>query len=123
MQQLECLVTAPMQDSMLAADSAANKLPAEEAQEKAQATAKKGKKKKQTPKKLYQVASAAQSFCLCLPVLECFFKSDMSILFQKRPIYDGNSNSEMHIDSNNALLHWAGVLCLQRLMPAAAESI
>ncbi len=72
--QCECLVTAPMQDSMLAADSAANKLLAEVAQEKAQATAKKGKKKKQTPKKLCQVASAAQFFCLCLPVLGCSFQ-------------------------------------------------
>ena len=60
--QFEYVVTAPMQDSMLAADSAANKLLAEEAQEKAQATAKKGKKKKQTLKKLCQVASAAHSF-------------------------------------------------------------
>jgi len=48
----EYLVTAPMHDVMLAADSAANKLLAEEAQEKAQATAKKGKKKKKIPKKL-----------------------------------------------------------------------
>ncbi len=60
----EYLVTAPMHDVMLAADSAANKLLAEEAQEKAQATAKKGKKKKKIPKKLCQVASAAHSFCL-----------------------------------------------------------
>ncbi len=58
---------------MLAADSAASKLLAEEAQEKAQATAKRGKKKKQTPKKLGQAASAALSFNLCLPELGCSF--------------------------------------------------
>ncbi len=74
--QFEYLVTATMQYSMFAADSAASKLLAEEAQEKAQAAAKKGKKKKkQTPKKLGQVASAALSFCLCLPVLECFYQT------------------------------------------------
>ncbi len=72
--QFQYLVTATMQDSMLAADSAANELLAEEAREKAQATAKKGKNQKQTPKKLCQVASAALSCCLCLPALGCSFQ-------------------------------------------------
>ncbi len=44
--------------------------------------------------------------------------SDTCISFQKHPFYGGNLHSETPVDSNNALLHWAGVLCLQRLMLA-----
>ncbi len=90
--QLEYLVTAPMQDSMLAADSAADKLLAEEALKQQPRKARRRSRLPRSFARLGQLHILSVFVCLCWDVFS----------FLTRLFYFRNVHSMMEIQLRNA---------------------